>query len=79
MTSSSAQLSNLKQYTRNDHIQTADGGKIPITAIGDVFSSIPLKNVYLCQSLTSILLSIGQLVEHNCNFSFSSSGYIVKD
>ena len=48
MTSSSAHLSNLKQYTGNHHIQTADGGKISITAIGDVSSSLPLKHVYLC-------------------------------
>ena len=79
MTSSSAQLSSLKQYTGNHHIQTANGGKIPITAIGGVFSSIPLKNVFLYPSLTSNLLSIGQLVENNCNISVSSSSYVVQD
>eukprot|EP00268_Persea_americana_P017240 TRINITY_DN18286_c0_g1_i29.p2 TRINITY_DN18286_c0_g1~~TRINITY_DN18286_c0_g1_i29.p2 ORF type:complete len:111 (-),score=12.89 TRINITY_DN18286_c0_g1_i29:471-803(-) len=36
MTSSSAHLSNLKQYIGDHHIQIADGGKISITAIRDV-------------------------------------------
>lgn len=79
MTSSSAHLSNLKQYIGDHHIQIADGGKISISAIGDVSRSFPLKHVYLCPSLTSNLLSIGQLVENNCNISFSSSGYVVQD
>lgn len=79
MTSSTAQLSNLKQYTDNHHIQTTNGGKIPITATGDAFSSILLTNVYLCPSLTSNLLSVGKLVENNYSITFSSYGYVVQD
>lgn len=60
MTSSSnAHLSNLEKYAGNHRIQTVDGGKIPIMVIGDISSFVPLKNVYLCPSLTSNLLSIG--------------------
>ena len=50
------------------------GGHVPIIAVGDIPGPIPLKNVYLCPNLTSNLLSVGQLVENNCNIAFSSSG-----
>ena len=59
--------------------QTANGGIVPITAFRDIPGPIPLKSVFLCPNLTSNLLSVGQLVENNCNISFSSSGCVVQD
>lgn len=64
MTSSSTQLSNLRDYNGNLKIQTADGGNITIFAIGDNLGPVPMNPVYHCPSFTSNLLSIGQLVEN---------------
>lgn len=69
----------MREYNGGLRIQTADGGKIPITAIGDIPSSIPLNNVYLCLSVTSNLFSIGQLVENGCKIAFSSSDRVMQD
>ena len=77
MTSSPTHLSNMASYTGHLQIQTADGGHVPITAIGDIPGPLSLKNVYLCPNLTSNLLSVGQLVEENYNISFSPSGCVV--
>ena len=79
MTYSRNPLSNVTRYNGNLQIQTANGGNAPITALGNIPGPIPLKNVYLCPTLTSNLLSVGQLVENNCNISFSSSGCVVQD
>ena len=79
MTSSSAPLSNVESYNGPLQIQTANGGHIPITDVGDISGPIPLKNVYLYPTLTSNLLSVEQLVENKCNISFSSYGCVVQD
>ena len=42
-----AQLSHLTKYTGNRQIQTAYGGKLPMTAIGDTSSIMPLKYLSL--------------------------------
>ena len=82
MSSSSAQLSNLRDYNGNLKIQTANGSNITISAIGDIPSPLPMNHVYLspvklpiCYQLA---LSIGQLVETKYNIAFSS-GYVVQD
>ena len=77
MTLSSTQLSNLWDYNGNLKIQTANGSNITIFAIRDNHGPLPMNPVYLCPSLISNLLSIGQLVENKYNIAFSSFGYVV--
>lgn len=79
LTHSSAQLSSLTKYTGNTHVQTANGGHLPTTAIGDISSILPLKNVYHYPNLISNLISLRQLVENDYKVSFSSSGCVVQD
>ena len=59
MTHSSKQLSKLKPYDANLRINTADGGNIPITAIGKISHPLPLNHVFLSPQLSTNLLSVG--------------------
>ena len=77
MTNSSKQLSKLKPYDGNLQINTADGGSIHITAIGEISHPLPLHHVFLSPQLSTNLLSVGQLVDQNCPVSFSRSGCVV--
>ncbi|XP_060669960.1 retrovirus-related Pol polyprotein from transposon RE1 isoform X3 [Ziziphus jujuba] len=79
MVSSPKSLVNVKPSLGNLEIQTANGDKLPVKAIGDIPHSLPLNNVFLVPHLTSNLLSVGQLVDENCKVSFSPSGCIVQD
>ena len=79
MTSSPSSLTSIVEYKGNLKIQIADGKNLPITAIGDVNSSLPLKDVFVSPRLTPSLLSVGQLVDNNCSNSFSSAGCVVQD
>ncbi|KAH7545814.1 hypothetical protein FEM48_Zijuj01G0133800 [Ziziphus jujuba var. spinosa] len=66
MVSSPKSLVNVKPSLGNLEIQTANGDKLPVKAIGDIPHSLPLNNVFLVPHLTSNLLSMGQLVDENC-------------
>ncbi|KAF7140818.1 hypothetical protein RHSIM_Rhsim06G0128500 [Rhododendron simsii] len=79
MTFSSTQLANIKPYVGNLQIQTANGEVVPIKAMGDIPHTLPLHNVFHTPRLASNLISVGQLVDDNCNVSFSKSGCIVQD
>ncbi|KAF7143753.1 hypothetical protein RHSIM_Rhsim05G0128700 [Rhododendron simsii] len=79
MTFSSAQLANIKPYMGNLQIQTANGEVVPIKAMGDIPHTLPLHNVFHTPRLASNLISVGQLVDDNCNVSFSKSGCIMQD
>ena len=46
MTHSSDNLSQLKPYDGNLQIIIADGGNIPITAIGEISHPLPLRHVF---------------------------------
>ena len=46
MTHSSDNLSQLKPYDGNLRINTANGGSIPIIAIGEISHPLPLSHVY---------------------------------
>ena len=63
MTCSLETLSNVKTYHGN--IQIANGSKLPIHAIGDINSSI--KDVLVSPELSTSLISVGQLVDNNCD------------
>ena len=79
MTSSSTHLSNMQPYNGNLQVHTVDGQKLPMTALGDVIHSLPLKNVFLSPHLITNLLFVGQLIDDNCNVSFSRSGCVMQD
>ena len=79
MTHSSANMTHIKKYDGDLCINTADGGSVPITVVGQVLHSLPLHNVFLSPRLTTNLLSVGQLVDSNCSIFFSRSGCVVQD
>ena len=79
ITASSANLANLKQYKGDLQVQIADGKNLHIMGFGDIPHPLPLKHVFLSLSLSTYLLSTGQLVDNNCMVSFSSSGCAMQD
>ena len=79
MTSTSSLMYNIQLYDGKLQVQTANGGHLPITAIGDIPHKLPLNHVFLSPGLSTNLLSVGQLVDNHCNVSFSSSGCVVQD
>lgn len=70
-------LSNKNKYIGNLKIHTADGNTLPITATGDISSSIT--DVLVSPKLSTNLVSVGQLVDNNCKVEFSKSGCLVQD
>ncbi|KAI4313252.1 hypothetical protein L6164_026244 [Bauhinia variegata] len=70
-------LHNLRQYTGTQNIQIANGSNLPIIVIGDIGSSF--RHVFVSPGLSTSLISDGQLVDNNCDVSFSRGGYIVQD
>jgi len=77
MTNNVAALKNVTNYCGDLKIHTADGNSLPITAIGDISSS--LTDAYVSPGLTSNLISVGQLVDNGCKVEFSNSGCFVQD
>ncbi|KAI4331744.1 hypothetical protein L6164_016702 [Bauhinia variegata] len=77
MTGSLDLLHNLRQYTGTQNIQIANGSNLPITAIGDINSSF--HHVFVSPGLSTNLISVGQLMDNNCDVSFSRGGCIVQD
>ena len=77
MTNTVVPLSNIRNYDGNLKINTADGSSLPISVVGDLSSS--LTNVLVSPNLSTNLISIGQLVDSNCNVHFSRSGCVVQD
>ena len=77
MTNTVVPLSNIRNYDGNLKINTADGSSLPISAVGDLSSS--LTNVLVSPNLSTNLISVGQLVDNNCNVHFSRSGCVVQD
>ncbi|KAJ9703102.1 hypothetical protein PVL29_004745 [Vitis rotundifolia] len=68
-------LSNVRNYDGNLKINTADGSSLPISAVGDLSSS--LTDVFMSLDLSTNLFYIGQLVDNNYNVNFSRSGCVV--
>ena len=75
MTRSTDWLHNLQKYTGKQNIQIANGSNLPITAIGDIGPSF--RHVFVSPGLSTSLISIGQLVDNNCDVSFSHHGCLV--
>lgn len=72
MTSSSSLLRNVREYLGSSQIQIADGSRIPITGVGDITSTV--KDVFISPDLSASLISVGQLVDNNCDVHFSRDG-----
>ena len=53
MTHSFDHFSQLKPYDGNLRINTADGGNIPITTIGEISHPLPLSHVFLSPQLST--------------------------
>ena len=77
MTSTTVPLNNVQKYKGDLHIQTADGNSLPITAVGDISTS--LNTIFVSPKLSTNLISVGQLVDNNCTVQFSNSGCFVQD
>ena len=77
MTNTVLSLSNVRNYDGNLKIITADGSSLSISVVGDLSSS--LTDVFVSHDLSTNLLSVGQLVDNNCNVNFSRSGCVVQD
>ena len=75
MTNIVVPLSNIRNYDGNLKINTADSSSLPISDVGDLSSS--LNNVFVSPNLSTNLISVGQLVDNNCNVHFSRSGCVV--
>lgn len=77
MTSSLDFLQNLVQYNGRQNNQIANGGSIPIPTIGDIGHSF--HHVFIAPKLSGSLISIGQVVENNCDVHLSRGGCLVQD
>lgn len=85
MTSVQDHTSHLTPYSGKMHILAADGKKMPISCVGSLsictsnIQNLSSPNVYFVPQLATNLLLVGQLVENNYVFHFSSSGCVVQD
>jgi hypothetical protein len=77
MTNTALPLNNVQKYKGNLHIHTADGNSLSITVVGDI--SALLNTVFVSPMLSTNLISVGQLVDNNCDVHFSKSGSFVQD
>ena len=69
MTNTVVPLSNIRNYDGNLKINIADDSSLPISAVGDLSSS--LTDVFVSPDLSTNLISVSQLVDNNCNVHFS--------
>jgi hypothetical protein len=77
MTNTVVPLFNVRNYEGSLKINTVDGNSLPISAVGDLSSS--LTDVFVSPDLSTNLISVGQLVDNDCDVYFSRSGCVVQD
>jgi len=77
MTKSSDALCNVRPYHGSSQIQVANGSHLAINEIWDTNPSF--QDVYVSPGLFNNLISVGQLVEKNCDVHFSRDGGLVQD
>ena len=77
MTSSFDTLSKFQTYIGSEHIQIANGSRLPIHAIEDVDSTI--RDVFVSPWLSTSFIFAGQLVDNNCDVHFSCDSCLVHD
>ena len=82
MTSSPANFYTLSSYDGLSKVDTADGSSLDITRIDNIhwFHSISLNlNDVFLPKLSTNLISIDQLIQNNCNISFSPTRCLIQD
>jgi len=67
----------MRGYHGSSQIQVANGGHIPITKVGDITPTF--KNVFVSLKLSTSLISVGQLVDDNCDVYFSRNDCLMQD
>ena len=77
MTNTVVPLFNVRNYEGSLKINIVDGNSLPISAVGDLSSS--LTDVFVSHDLSTNLISVGQLVDDDCDVHFSCSGCVVQD
>jgi len=77
MTNSTSILKNVRKYQGPSQIQIANGSNLPITKVGDITPTF--KTVFVSPKLSTSLISVGQLVDNNCDVNFSRNGCLVQD
>jgi len=77
MTNSASVLKNVHEYHGPSQIQIAKGSNLPIIQVGDITQTF--KNVFVSPKLSTSLISVGQLVDNNCDVNFSRNGCLVQD
>jgi hypothetical protein len=77
MTNSSSMLKNVCEYHGSSQIQVANGVHIPITKVGDITPTF--KIFFVSPKLSTSFISVGQLVDDNCDVYFSRNGCLVQD
>ena len=77
MTRLSDTLSNVRPYHGSSQIQIANGSHLAIDEVGDINYSF--RDVYVSLELSTSLISVGQLVDDNCDVHFSRDGCLVQD
>ncbi|KAK9138491.1 hypothetical protein Sjap_009085 [Stephania japonica] len=70
-------LHNIREYTGTQSIEIANGSNLPITAIGDITPSF--RHVFVSPGLSTSLISVGQMVDNNCDVHVSRNGCLVQD
>lgn len=75
MTGSLMGLHDVRKYEGDQDIQIIDGSTLPITAIGTLGPSF--HDVFVSPDLFTTLVSIGQLVDYNCDVHFSHGGCVM--
>lgn len=80
MTGTSKGFFSLSPYHGSGQITTADGTNLPISGIGVVsVNNTRLEDVLLVPKLSTNLISVGQLVENNCNVYFTPFGCVIQE
>jgi len=77
MTSSENELYNVRKYMGNQHIRVANSNNLLILSIGNLGSYF--KNIFVSPKLSTSLLSVGQMVENDCEIHFDRHGGCVQD
>ncbi|KAM3338097.1 agamous-like MADS-box protein AGL70 isoform X4 [Capsicum galapagoense] len=77
MTNSACMLKNVRKYHGPSQIQVSIGSNLPITKVGDITKTF--NNIFVSPKLSTGLISVGQLVDNNCDVNFSRNGCLVQD
>jgi hypothetical protein len=77
MTGSTDALHDVRKYTGNQQIQIANVSTILITPVGSLGKIF--HNIFVSPDLNANLISVGQLVDNNCEVHFNHNGCCVQD